>query len=135
MTIEEHLTEADRRATLEADARAGLTGSPKRLSPIWFYDERGSALFDDITRLPEYYLTRAERGLLATNAAEIAAVTTADTLIELGSGTSDKTRLLLDALVARDGDCRYVPLDVDAATLEAAARSLTDAYPGLAVHA
>ena len=135
LTIEEHLTEDDRRATLEADARAGLTSSPKRLSPIWFYDERGSALFDEITRLPEYYPTRAERGLLAANASEIAELAGANTLVELGSGTSDKTRLLLDALVARDGRCRYVPLDVDAATLVAAAHLLTEAYPGLDVHA
>jgi L-histidine Nalpha-methyltransferase len=135
LTIEEHLTEHDRRATLEGDALAGLTSSPKRLSPIWFYDERGSALFDEITRLPEYYPTRSERGLLAANAVEIAELSGADTLVELGSGTSDKTRLLLDALVARDGQCRYVPLDVDAATLSAAAHSLTEAYPGLQVHA
>jgi L-histidine N-alpha-methyltransferase len=135
LTIEEHLTDDDRRATLEGDARDGLARSPKRLSPIWFYDERGSALFDEITRLPEYYLTRAERALLTDNAAEIAELAGADTLVELGSGTSDKTRVLLDALVARDIDCRYVPLDVDAATLEAAARSLTEEYPGLAIHA
>jgi L-histidine N-alpha-methyltransferase len=135
LTIEEHLTEDDRRNTLVADALAGLTSTPKRLSPIWFYDERGSALFDEITRLPEYYPTRSERSLLTAHAVEIAAAAGADTLIELGSGTSDKTRLLLDALIAREVDCRYVPLDVDAATLEAAARSLTDAYPGLAVHA
>ena len=135
LTIEEHLTEDDRRATLEADALAGLTSSPKRLSPIWFYDERGSALFDEITRLPEYYPTRAERGLLTAHASEIAELAGADTLVELGSGTSDKTRLLLDALVAREGRCRYVPLDVDATTLVAAAHSLTEAYPGLDVHA
>ena len=135
LTIEEHLTEADRRATLEADARAGLTASPKCLSPIWFYDERGSALFDEITRLPEYYPTRSERALLAAHATEIAALAGADTLVELGSGTSDKTRLLLDALVAAGHPCRYVPLDVDAATLEAAARSLRESYPELAVHA
>src|SRR4051812_7665277 len=72
---------------LRADARRGLTASPKELPPKWFYDERGSQLFDEITRLPEYYLTRAERSILVAHAAEIAALSGAETLVELGSGT------------------------------------------------
>jgi L-histidine N-alpha-methyltransferase len=131
MILEEHLTAADRRATLEADARRGLSATPKTLSPVWFYDERGSNLFDEITRLPEYYPTRAERALLQAHATEIASVSGADTLVELGSGTSEKTRVLLDAMQPE----RYVPLDVDADTLAAAAKALTDEYPTMAVHA
>src|SRR5436190_20155608 len=83
---------------LRADARRGLTATPKELPPKWFYDERGSQLFDEITRLPEYYLTRAERSILEAHADEIAVLSGAETLVELGSGTSEKTRLLLDAL-------------------------------------
>jgi len=106
--------------TLRADARTGLTAEPKSLPPKWFYDAQGSALFDKITELPEYYPTRAEREILRANAAEIAAQTGARTLIELGSGSSDKTRLLLDAL--RDaGTLRcYVPVDVSEPALAAA---------------
>jgi L-histidine N-alpha-methyltransferase len=131
MIVEAHLSPEDRRAALEADARDGLVASPKRLSPVWFYDERGSALFDEITRLPEYYPTRCERALLQAHAAEIAELTGADTLVELGSGTSDKTRVLLDVLRPD----RYVPLDVDADTLAQAATALYDEYPSLEVHA
>jgi L-histidine N-alpha-methyltransferase len=131
VTVEAHLTPEDRRSALEADARAGLTATPKRLSPVWFYDERGSSLFDEITRLPEYYPTRCERALLHAHAEEIASLTGADMLVELGSGTSDKTRVLLDVL----RPSRYVPLDVDADTLAAAADALRAEYPALEVHA
>src|SRR6202035_2965491 len=82
---------------LRADATAGLTATPKSLPPKWFYDAQGSALFDKITELPAYYPTRAEREILRANAAEIAVQTGARTLMELGSGSSDKTRLALDA--------------------------------------
>ena len=131
LIVEAHLTAEDRRAVLEADARDGLTATPKQLSPIWFYDERGSALFDEITRLPEYYPTRCERALLHDHADEIASLAGADTLVELGSGTSDKTRVLLDAMQP----ARYVPLDVDPDTLVAAAEALSAEYPDLHVHA
>jgi L-histidine N-alpha-methyltransferase len=134
LTLEEHLTAEDRRAILEHDARRGLTAPQKRLSPIWFYDERGSGLFDEITRLPEYYQTRAERRLLEEAAPEIIATSLADTLVELGSGTSEKTRVLLDAMTSR-GPCRYIPLDVDPDTLIAAAHALCEEYEGLRVHA
>ena len=86
---------------MRADARAGLTASPKVLPPKWFYDEEGCRLFDEITGLPEYYPTRTERAILARYAGDIAARTSADTLVELGSGTSEKTRLLLDAMADR----------------------------------
>jgi L-histidine N-alpha-methyltransferase len=134
LTLEEHLTAEERRALLETDARIGLTAPQKRLSPIWFYDERGSGLFDEITRLPEYYPTRAERGLLESAATEVVRASGADTLVELGSGTSEKTRVLLDAMCAL-GPCRYVPLDVDPDTLVAAAHALTQEYVDLRVHA
>jgi iron(II)-dependent oxidoreductase len=120
---------------LRADALRGLTASPKELPPKWFYDERGSRLFDEITRLPEYYLTRAERSILEARAAEIAQLSGADTLVELGSGTSEKTRLLLDALLAGGTLRRFVPFDVSEETLRRSARQIADTYPSLAVHA
>ena len=83
---------------LRADARSGLTSEPKSLPPKWFYDAQGSALFEKITELREYYPTRAEREILTANAVGIAGQTRARTLVELGSGSSEKTRLLLDAL-------------------------------------
>ncbi|HEY3734701.1 MAG TPA: L-histidine N(alpha)-methyltransferase [Streptosporangiaceae bacterium] len=121
--------------SLRADARAGLTATPKSLPPKWFYDAQGSALFDKITELPAYYPTRAERAILHAAAGEIAAASQADTLVELGSGSSDKTRVLLDALRAGGTLRRYVPVDVSETALEAAARGLLADYPGLDVHA
>ncbi|MEX2288878.1 MAG: L-histidine N(alpha)-methyltransferase [Mycobacteriales bacterium] len=123
------------RRALETDVRSGLTASPKTLPPKWFYDAHGSVLFDEITRLPEYYPTRRERSILTARAAEIAAVSGADTLIELGSGTSEKTRLLLDAL--REGGTlrRFVPFDVDESVLTMASKSVEEEYPGVEVHA
>ena len=102
---------------------------------MWFYDETGSRLFDEITRLPEYYLTRAESAILEAHAEEIVAATGADTMVELGSGTSEKTRLLLDAL--RDAGTleRFVPFDVSEQTLRAAAAAVAGEYPGVRVHA
>src|ERR1700761_4098523 len=97
-TIENRLPPDYRAASLRADARAGLTATPKWLPPKWFYDAQGSALFEKITELPEYYPTRAERSILQAVTPEIAALTGATTLVELGSGSSDKTRLLLSAL-------------------------------------
>jgi L-histidine Nalpha-methyltransferase len=120
---------------LRADARTGLTAEPKSLPPKWFYDAQGSALFDKITELPEYYPTRAEREILRANAVGIAAQTGARTLIELGSGSSDKTRLLLGAL-REAGTLRcYVPVDVSEPALDAAGKALSAEYPGLDVHA
>ncbi len=120
---------------LEADVRAGLSTTPKTLPPKWFYDERGSELFDEITRLPEYYPTRAERSILTERAGEIAARTSADTLVELGSGTSEKTRLLLDALAGAGTLRRFVPFDVSEETLRSAAAAIAGEYDGIEVHA
>ena len=135
LTVDRHLPPDARRRTLEADVRAGLGSTPKALPPKWFYDARGSELFDEITRLPEYYLTRRERSLLEQHAAEIAEVTGADTLIELGSGTSEKTRLLLDALRAGGRLERFIPFDVDEAVLTEAAVAVAAEFPGVVVHA
>ncbi|MEV0964807.1 L-histidine N(alpha)-methyltransferase [Streptomyces sp. NPDC049910] len=119
-------------AALRADVRHGLTRSPKELPPKWFYDARGSELFEEITRLPEYYPTRAEREILAGRAGDIAAVTGARTLVELGSGSSEKTRFLLDALPELHS---YVPVDVSESALTGAGEALLADRPGLHVHA
>ena len=131
MRIDVHLGPADLEAALRADVAAGLAAPPRRLPPKWFYDERGGRLFDDITRLPEYYPTRCETEILAERAAEVAAVTGATHLVELGSGTSTKTRLLLDSLPLR----RFTPFDVDEAMLRTAGPAIEAAYPGLDVQA
>ena len=125
----------DLRAGMRADVTRGLRATPKELASKYFYDEEGSALFDAITRLPEYYPTRTERGILVARADEIATRSGADTLIELGSGTSEKTRLLLDAFSRRGSLRRFVPFDVDEATLRTAADAVATEYPGVAVHA
>ncbi|GMU79000.1 MAG: histidine N-alpha-methyltransferase [Acidimicrobiia bacterium] len=132
--VDVHLGADDLARALARDVRAGLGATPKELAPKWFYDDRGSALFEEITRLPEYYPTRTERSILVTHAPEIAARCGADTLVELGSGTSEKTRLLLDALAAEGSLARFAPFDVSEATLRAAARAVADAY-GVEVHA
>ncbi|HEY4625591.1 MAG TPA: L-histidine N(alpha)-methyltransferase [Blastococcus sp.] len=135
VSLVSHLGTDDAAAALRADALAGLTAAPKTLPPRWFYDQRGSELFDEITRLPEYYPTRTERAILAARAPEIAAATGAEMLVELGSGTSDKTRLLLTALRQAGALRRFVPFDVDPSVLQQAAAALTAEYPGLAVEA
>jgi L-histidine N-alpha-methyltransferase len=120
---------------LRRDVCDGLTRTPKSLPPKWFYDSVGSDLFDQITRLPEYYPTRAEAEILRARAADIAAASGADTLVELGSGTSEKTRILLDAL--RDGGSlrRFIPFDVDASVLESAGAAIGEEYPGIEIDA
>jgi L-histidine Nalpha-methyltransferase len=135
LSVERLLPEGFLADSLRADARAGLTASPKTLPPKWFYDERGSELFEKITQLDEYYPTRAERGILRGAAAEIAAATGAHTLVELGAGAAEKTRLLLDAL--RDGGTlrSFVPVDVSEAALVEAAHRVMASYPGLFVKA
>ncbi|MGD3109147.1 L-histidine N(alpha)-methyltransferase [Streptomyces sp. YGL11-2] len=119
-------------AALRADVSQGLTATPKQLPPKWFYDARGSKLFDEITTLPEYYPTRAEREILLAVADRIAAATRARTLIELGSGSSDKTRHLLRALTDLD---TYLPIDVSESALREAGEALLAEHPGLTVHA
>jgi dimethylhistidine N-methyltransferase len=121
--------------TLHADVRDGLGTRPRTLPPKWFYDKRGSDLFEQITKLPEYYPTRAEQEILVRRAPEIAALTRAATLIELGSGSSRKTRLLLDALTAGGTLRRYAPLDVSASALDEAGRAICRDYPDLTVTA
>ncbi|WP_405534328.1 L-histidine N(alpha)-methyltransferase [Streptomyces sp. NBC_00075] len=127
-TLPEDATEA----ALRADVLHGLTRTPKTLPPKWFYDAHGSELFDQITELDEYYPTRAEREILVARAGEIAAVTGARTLVELGSGSSEKTRYLLDALTELE---TYVPVDVSESALRQAGEALIAERPGLGVHA
>jgi L-histidine Nalpha-methyltransferase len=132
--LDVHLTDRDAEAALRADALAGLTATPKHLPPKWFYDARGSELFEQITALPEYYPTRTEAALLARSVDEIAAASGADTLVELGSGSSAKTRLLLDAFARAGTLRRYVPQDVSEAALRGALDVLAAEYPGLLLH-
>ncbi|WP_128380722.1 L-histidine N(alpha)-methyltransferase [Streptomyces cavernae] len=127
-TLPEDATEA----ALRADVQGGLTAQPKTLPPKWFYDAYGSELFEQITELPEYYPTRAEREILLARSAEIASATGARTLVELGSGSSDKTRHLLDEL---PGLHTYVPVDVSESALTQAGRALVAERPSLSVHA
>ncbi|MFE9774818.1 L-histidine N(alpha)-methyltransferase [Streptomyces sp. NPDC005931] len=119
-------------AALRADVREGLSARPRTLPPKWFYDAHGSELFERITELPEYYPTRAEREILLTRSGEIAAASGARTLVELGSGSSEKTRHLLDALT---GLRAYVPVDVSESALTRAGEALVAERPGLEVHA
>jgi L-histidine N-alpha-methyltransferase len=116
------------------DVRRGLGRHPLKLPPRWLYDDRGSELFERITRLGEYYPTEAERSILQREAATIADLTEADIVIELGAGTSDKTRTLLDAFHATGRLRRFVPVDVSESTLRQAGDELARRYPGLHVH-
>ncbi|MFI8834789.1 L-histidine N(alpha)-methyltransferase [Streptomyces afghaniensis] len=119
-------------AALRADVHRGLTGRPKTLPPKWFYDAHGSDLFEKITELPEYYPTRAEREILVARSGDIAAATRARTLVELGSGSSEKTRHLLDTLTDLH---TYVPVDVSESALTQAGQALAAERPALDVHA
>jgi L-histidine Nalpha-methyltransferase len=123
---------ADER-TLAFDVLDGLTRPFKEIPPKHFYDTDGSRLFEAITTLPEYYPTRTERGILESRAGEIADATGAETLIELGSGTSEKTRVLLQALRSAGTLTRFVPFDVDPAVLKDASAAVADEFPGLDV--
>jgi L-histidine N-alpha-methyltransferase len=122
-------------AALVQDVRRGLGSPPLTLPPRWLYDDAGSRLFDQITRLPEYYPTEAEREILLTHADEIAAATTAATLVELGSGTSDKTHALLRAFASAGHLERFVPVDVSEQTLRGAAEQIAATYDGVRVEA
>jgi dimethylhistidine N-methyltransferase/ergothioneine biosynthesis protein EgtC len=132
--VEVHLPEDHAARSLAADVRTGLTATPKSLPPKWFYDTRGSELFEQITRLTEYYPTRAEREILSTRAGEIAEVTGAHTLVELGSGSSEKTRLLLDALRDAETLSHIVLLDVSESALRDATTALSAEYPDARVN-
>jgi L-histidine N-alpha-methyltransferase len=118
---------------LRTDVRAGLTATPKTLPPKYFYDARGSELFDEITRLPEYYPTRAETAILQASAAEIAELSGCESLVELGSGTSAKTRILLHAMLDGGTLREFVPFDVDPAVLTDASAALGEEFPGLRI--
>jgi L-histidine N-alpha-methyltransferase len=133
ITIESYLEEVDERV-LANDVLDGLTRPFKELPPKHFYDSRGSELFEQICELPEYYPTRTEVGILASRADEIVVETGATTLVELGSGASEKAKILLDAMERAGTLHRYVPLDVSERVIEEAARELTDEYDGLEVH-
>ncbi|MFQ5556987.1 MAG: L-histidine N(alpha)-methyltransferase [Acidimicrobiales bacterium] len=132
--IDVHLGPEDLKAALRDDVARGLTSAPKELPPKWFYDDVGSALFDAITRLAEYYPTEAEREILIREAGAIVSVARAHTIVELGSGTSDKTRALLDAARTDGRLRRFIPFDVSEPFLRTAARRLARRYPGLEVH-
>lgn len=133
VSIDVHLSPDYLARTLRADVFAGLLATPKTLPPKWFYDARGSELFERITELPEYYPTRTERRILTDTAGEIASLTGARSLVELGSGSSEKTRLLLDAL-GHTGLRQFVPVDVSATALRDSAEAIARDYPGLDVH-
>lgn len=131
----------ERASSAESDAqrerdkvRRGLLETPRRISPKYFYDDRGSELFERITELPEYYQTRTERALLESIAPALVEVTGACELVELGSGASTKTRVLLDAFAKAGILERYVPFDVSEGIVRRVAEELVKEYPGLEVH-
>ncbi len=135
LSLSNHLAADSAYEALRRDVSEGLLKTPKSLPPKWFYDAVGSELFDQITRLPEYYPTCAEAQILRARSAEIACASEADTVVELGSGTSEKTRMLLNALRARGSLRRYVPFDVDAGMLSAAATAIAHDYPSIEIEA
>jgi L-histidine Nalpha-methyltransferase len=135
LSLSNHLAADSAPQALRRDVLEGLCRSPKSLPPKWFYDSAGSELFDRITRLPEYYPTRAEAEILRSHASDIAAATAADTLVELGSGTSEKTRLLLDALAQLGSLRKFVPFDVDAGILHTSGSAIQQEYPGVEIAA
>src|SRR5580704_12809941 len=133
-TIDVHLSPEEVRTQMRADALLGLQGVKKSIPPVWFYDERGSRLFEEITQLPEYYPTRAERALLEAYAPAIAGLAKSDTLVELGAGACDKTRVLLSALRDAGTLTRYVPFDVSDEFLRDAADTLAGEFTDLDMH-
>jgi len=127
--------EADDRASLYEATVRRLQGEVKELPAVWLYDERGSRLYEEITRLQEYYLPRREGEILRAHGPAIARLTQAHTLVELGAGTAKNTRLVLDALETGGTLERFVPLDVSEQTLRASAQAIASAYPQVFVHA
>jgi L-histidine Nalpha-methyltransferase len=124
---------ADRRLRLHEETFRGLQAQPKELPTTWLYDERGSHLYAEITRLPAYYLPRREREILHSRAPAIAARAQAETLVELGAGSATNTRVILDALMRAGTLERFVPLDVNQDVLRASAPAIAEAYPGIVV--
>ncbi len=133
-TIDVHLSPDEVRSQMRTDALRGLQSQEKSIPPVWFYDERGSRLFEEITQLPEYYPTRAERALLEEHAPSIAELSKADTLVELGAGACEKTRVLLGALQEAGTLSRYVPFDVSDEFLRGAAATLSEEFDALDIH-
>ena len=133
VVVDVRLDARTQRRALAADVVRGLTSTPRRLPPKYFYDARGSALFDQITELPEYYVTRAETSILRARAAELMARLAPDEIVEIGAGSGAKLRMLIEARAA-NGRLRYVPVDVDGDTMTAAARALTERYDFVDVH-
>lgn len=124
--------------TLAEDARDGLTATPKTLPPKYFYDAVGSSLFDVITLLPEYYATRAETEILQAFAAEIVAAVKSETdlsLLEFGSGSAIKTRILIEAILAKQAKLKFIPSDISPSVLEDSSRVLLQLFAGLTVEA
>ena len=134
LTVDLHLNENGALHAIGEDVRRGLTAEPKYLLPKYFYDDAGSALFERITELPEYYVARAERGLLKSIAPELMAAVLPEELVELGSGSSSKTRMLLDSLNGANRVARYLPFDVSEGIVRSAASSLLKDYPALEIH-
>ncbi len=134
LSLEVLVGPAERRRALRRDIERGLSAPNKHIPPVWFYDEAGSLLFEEITRLPEYYPTRAERAILDRHAFEVVEAAAADTLVEIGSGTSEKTRLLLDAMATAGSLERIVLFDISRDVLLPAAEELGRTY-GVDVHA
>jgi L-histidine N-alpha-methyltransferase len=132
--IDVHLSPEDVQSQMRADALRGLQAPEKSIPPVWFYDERGSRLFEEITQLPEYYPTRAERALLEAHALSIAELAKADTLVELGAGACEKTRVLLTALQQTGSLSRYVPFDVSDEFMRSAATTLSEEFETLDIH-
>lgn len=134
VTIDVRLNQAEWSQHLADETRLGLCDDPPWIPPVWFYDEEGSDLFDQITRLPSYYPTNAERSILANHAVDIAGLTGAQSLVELGSGTSEKTSILLDALECGPLE-RFTPFDCSETVLRAASASIAAQRPTLDIHA
>ena len=131
-----NLTKEDGAANFARDVRAGLSSTPKQLFPKYLYDELGSRLFEAICRVDEYYLTRAEDEILTSHADEIiAAIPNCETLIELGSGSAEKTRKIIDAFMRRQSELVFIPVDISKSALEESSHALLDEYPSLKIRA
>lgn len=130
------LTKQNGHANFAHDVHAGLSSTPKHLFPKYLYDELGSRLFEAICEVPEYYLTRAEHEILSTHADDIVAtIPDCDTLIELGSGSAEKTRKIIEAMIRRRGKLLFVPVDISVSALKESSEALLGSYPELRIHA
>jgi L-histidine N-alpha-methyltransferase len=132
-----NLVRADARRSFAEDVRAGLSANPKHLYPKYFYDELGSQLFEAICLLPEYYLTRAENEIFARYSDAIVNEISTEkvSLLEMGSGSATKTRLIIEALLKRQSELLYIPVDISASALETSSRVLLQSYPSLRIEA